>query len=168
MGGRKWPVRFLKRYERELETLTRPMMVALYTLLTLTVVEAVCIVYLGRVDRDILTAMISIASLIVGAALGVRTVGWRVVKKRRVEETEGGPRLTIDDLIEIGRSKLEELMKRAEDAPPEEYVKLMGCIATYLKTNAALIQAREKLSGKGKSRLDLARLLSSLKKLVRA
>ena len=164
LTGRKWPVKFFRKHGRGVEALTRPLMVALYTLLSLTAVEVICIVRLGRVDRDILTAMISIASLIVGATLGVRGVGWRVVRKK-VREAE--PVLTIDELIRIGKNKLEELMEKVEGAEPEEYVKLMTCIATYLRTNAALLQARDKLSGKAESRIDLAKLLSSLKKLVR-
>ena len=168
--------RVFKRYERELLVLTRPAMLAFYVFAALVLLEAVIVAVTGRPDDRILTALLTAASLIIGAALGVRV---SLVEARKTPRKEGLPpvrpgeeeaeeELSIDELIRIGREKLEELLKRVRTAEDvAEYERLMKLIATFLRTNAALIQAREKVSGKAKAGLDLAQLLSSIKKFWR-
>lgn len=167
--------RVFKRYERELLVLTRPAMLAFYVFAALVLLEAVIVAVTGRPDDRILTALLTAASLIIGAALGVRV---SLVEARKTPRKEGLPpareveaeetEFSIDELVRIGREKLEELLKRvrmAED--PVEYERLMKLIATFLRTNATLIQAKEKITGKAKTGLDLAQLLSSIKKFWR-
>ena len=167
--------RVFKRYERELLVLTRPAMLAFYVFVALVLLEAVIVAVTGRPDDRILTALLTAASLIIGAALGVRV---SLVEARKTPRKEGLPpareveaeetEFSIDELVRIGREKLEELLKRVQMAEdPVEYERLMKLIATFLRTNATLIQAKEKITGKAKTGLDLAQLLSSIKKFWR-
>ena len=78
---------------------------------------------------------------------------------------------SIDELIEIGMSKLAELEQEAraalEEGDRRAYLSTMRVIAVFLRTNASLLAARQKLRGKEKAGLDLATLLSGLGKAVR-
>ena len=79
--------------------------------------------------------------------------------------------LDIDDLIRLGMQKLAELEEEAENALREgdrrAYLSTMRVIAVFLRTNASLLAARQKLRGKEKAGLDLATLLSGLGKAIR-
>ena len=86
----------------------------------------------------------------------------------------GGPRRTripdIDELIRLGMEKLSELDEEAraalEEGDRRAYLNTMRVIAVFLKTNASLLLTRQRLKGSGSGRLDLARLLSNVKKIA--
>jgi len=86
----------------------------------------------------------------------------------------GGPRRTripdIDELIRLGMEKLSELDEEAraalEEGDRRGYLNTMRVIAIFLKTNAGLLLTRQRLKGTGPRRLDLAKLLSSVKKMA--
>ena len=79
--------------------------------------------------------------------------------------------LSIDELIKIGMSKLAELEREAraalEEGDRRAYLSTMRVIAVFLRTNAGLLAARQKLRGKEKAGLDLATLLSGLGKAIK-
>ncbi len=76
----------------------------------------------------------------------------------------------IDELIRLGMEKLSELDEEAraalEEGDRRAYLSTMRVFAIFLKTNAGLLLTRRKLKGSGPGRLDLARLLSGVKKLA--
>jgi len=76
----------------------------------------------------------------------------------------------IDELIRLGMEKLSELDEEARSALEEgdkrTYLNTMRVIAVFLKTNAGLLLTRQKLKTTGSKRFDLARLLSSVKKMA--
>ena len=77
---------------------------------------------------------------------------------------------SIDELIELGMAKLMELDKEAREALEEgnraAYLSTLRVLALFLKTNASLLAAKQKLMGREKATLDLAKILSSMKKVV--
>ena len=79
--------------------------------------------------------------------------------------------LSIEELIRIGMSKLAELEREAhaalEEGDRRAYLSTMRVIAVFLRTNASLLAARQKLRGKEKAGLDLATLLSGLGKAIK-
>jgi len=76
----------------------------------------------------------------------------------------------IDELIRFGMEKLLELNREARAALEEEdrraYLNTMRVIAVFLKTNAGLLLTRQKIKGSAQKRIDLARLLSNVKKMA--
>ena len=76
----------------------------------------------------------------------------------------------IDDLVALGMAKLAELEEEAraalEEGDRRAYLSTMRVIAVFLRTNAGLLAARQKLKGKERKGLDLASLLSGLKKTI--
>ena len=90
--------------------------------------------------------------------------------RREKKAAYGRERPDIDDLIELGMRKLMELDEEARSALEEgnrsAYLSTLRVLALFLKTNASLLATRQKLRGKEKAGLDLARLLSGLKKAI--
>jgi len=73
----------------------------------------------------------------------------------------------IDELIDIGRSRLLELDaevgKAIRKGDLQAYLKLLRLLLQFLKVNSSLVMTREKALGGG-ARVDLAKVLAKVKK----